>query len=131
MSDKAPRNKKIRYVRLSEGRAMYFYPEAKENTVWEVARESKTIHPTQKPIELPIRAITNSSKEGEIVVDFFGGSGSTLMAAETCNRTCYSTELDPKYIDAIVKRYIETCGASNVTCERDGEIYTADEIFGK
>ena len=120
----------MRYVRLSEGRSICLYQESRENTVWEVSRESKTVHPTQKPVELPIRAITNSTEAGDLVIDFFGGSGSTLIAAEMTGRICYSTELDPRYVDAIVQRYIETSGKQTVTVERDGRELTLDEVMG-
>lgn len=62
------------------------------------------LHPTMKPIELCSRAITNSSKERDIVLDLFLGSGSTLIACEKTNRICYGMELDPKYVDVIIKR---------------------------
>ena len=62
-------------------------------------------HPTQKPSELSARAIKNSSKQDDIVLDLFGGSGSTLIACEQTNRTCYMMEIDPKYCDVIRKRY--------------------------
>ena len=130
LTDKMPKGKKVRYVRLSEGRSICLYQESRENTVWEVSRESKTVHPTQKPVELPIRAITNSTEAGDLVIDFFGGSGSTLIAAEMTGRICYSTELDPRYVDAIVQRYIETSGKQTVTVERDGRELTLDEVMG-
>jgi DNA modification methylase len=129
LTDKMPKGKKVRYVRLSEGRSICLYQESRENTVWEVARDSKTVHPTQKPVELPIRAITNSTEAGDLVIDFFGGSGSTLIAAEMTGRICYSTELDPRYVDAIIRRYIETSGKQTVTVERDGVTMTIDEVM--
>lgn len=129
LTDKMPKGKKVRYVRLSEGRSICLYQESRENTVWEVARDSKTVHPTQKPVELPIRAITNSTEAGDLVIDFFGGSGSTLIAAEMTGRVCYSTELDPRYVDAIIRRYIETSGKQTVTVERDGVTMTIDDVM--
>lgn len=63
-----------------------------------------------KPIELVAKAIQNSSCKGDIVLDLFGGSGSTLIAADQTGRTCHAMELDPKYCDVIVKRYIEHTG---------------------
>lgn len=63
------------------------------------------MHPTMKPIKLIGRLIKNSSKINEKILDLFGGSGSTLIAAEQTNRTCYTMELDPKYCDVIVKRW--------------------------
>ena len=81
------------------------------NDVWEVSRTNRKErctaggHATPKPIALCSRAIKSSSREGEIVLDLFGGSGSTLIACEQLNRTCYMCELDPKYCDVIVKRW--------------------------
>jgi DNA modification methylase len=80
----------------------------KQSDVWDIERPSKSDdHPTMKPVELVARTITNSSKPKDLVLDFFGGSGTTLIAAEQLNRTCYMMELDPRYMDVIVKRYIE------------------------
>lgn len=67
-------------------------------------------HPTMKPIKLMGRAIKNSTRPGEVVLDLFGGSGSTLMAAEQLARSCYTVELDPAYIDVIIKRWEEYTG---------------------
>jgi DNA modification methylase len=122
LSSTPPKGKKIRYIRLSEGRSVLLYPENKASTVWEVARETKTEHPTQKPVEIPLTAITNSTQTGDLVIDFFGGSGSTLIAAETSGRRCYTIELDPKYCDVIVNRYVNLTGNIGVTLERDGEM---------
>ena len=74
-----------------------------------------------KPIPLLAYPIMNSSLSNCIVLDMFGGSGSTLIACEQTNRICYTIELDEKYADVIVKRYIEQVGSSdNVFVERDG-----------
>ena len=121
LSDKPPKGKKIRYIRLSEGRSVCLYPESKATTVWEVARETGTEHPTQKPVELAVRAIDNSTEVGDLVLDFFGGSGSTLIGAQLTGRRCFTMELDPKYVDVIVKRYVQMTGNMGVTCVRDGE----------
>ena len=75
-----------------------------QTTVWEVSRESKTEHPTQKPVELAVRAIQHTTKKNEIVLDVFGGSGTTMVAAELEGRKAYLMELDPKYCDVIVNR---------------------------
>lgn len=76
------------------------------------------------------KAIKNSSKEGDIVLDGFGGSGSTLIAAEQLNRICYTMELDAKYIDVIVKRYIEFKGNSeNIYLLRENEKISYSEVF--
>ena len=80
------------------------------------------IHPTMKPLKLLARLIKNSSRQGEAVLDTFGGSGSTLMACEQLNRVCYTMELDPKYASAILRRYVQAGGdPSEVWCEREGE----------
>ena len=77
-------------------------------TIWHVDKPRKAvIHPTAKPLKLCAKAIKNSSVEGDIVLDPFGGSGSTLMACEQMGRTCYTMELDPIYVDVICKRWEE------------------------
>ena len=79
--------------------------------VWEVVRPKRSEeHPTMKPVELPLRAITNSSLAGDIVVDAFGGAGSTLIAAEQTGRIGYSMELDPRYCDVICNRWQQFTG---------------------
>lgn len=105
IAQKAPKGKKIRHMRLQADQAMLLYPEGQENTVWEVARDHGAEHPTQKPVELARRAIENSSEPGDIVLDLFGGSGSTLMGAEMTGRACYTMELTPQYCDVIVRRW--------------------------
>ena len=121
ITDKPPKGKKMRYVRMEEGKPVDLFQEDRMNTVWEVARETNTLHPTQKPVEISIRAIENSSQPGEIVLDFFGGSGSTLIGAEMTGRRCYTTELDPIYCDVIISRYVTQTGNIGVTCIRDGK----------
>lgn len=76
-----------------------------ESDLWQISKDTNYQHPTQKPVELPARAIKNSTKQDDIVLDFFGGYGFTLMAAEQLNRKCYTMELDPGYVDVIVKRW--------------------------
>jgi len=88
------------------GKSIKWYGPTDEKTVWELKRDSANdYHPTQKPIELPVRAIGNSSKCGDIILDLFGGSGSTLIACQNTRRACRMMELDPKYCDVIVERY--------------------------
>lgn len=74
-----------------------------DSDVWELPKDVKYEHPTQKPVSLCARAIKNS--QPKTVIDYFGGSGSTLIACEQTNRTCYMMELDPKYTDVIRRRY--------------------------
>jgi len=81
-----------------------------QDTVWNVSREPNYQHPTQKPVELVSRALKNSSKEKDLVLDLFGGSGSTLIAAQETNRIAYLMELDPHYVDVICARYQKHTG---------------------
>jgi len=79
-----------------------------DSDVWEVSKDGKYEHPTQKPVDLCVRAIRNS--QPTLIIDYFLGSGSTLIAAEKTGRICYGMELDPKYVDVIVKRWEEYTG---------------------
>ena len=79
-----------------------------DSDVWEVKKDTKYIHPTQKPVDLCLRAIKNSNPSN--ILDLFLGSGSTLIACEKTNRKCYGMELDPHYCDVIVKRWEEFTG---------------------
>lgn len=89
-----------------------------EKTVWEQKRTGNNdLHPTQKPVELPCRAIKNSSKPKDKILDLFGGSGSTLIACEQLNRICYMMELDPKYVDVIIDRWEKFTGQKAVLLE--------------
>ena len=107
-----------------------WYAGRKETTVWEYDKPKKNAdHPTMKPIALLAYPIMNSSMTNALVLDPFGGSGSTLIACEQSERTCYTVELDEKYCDVIVKRYIEQVGsAEGVTVLRDGVTLRFDEV---
>lgn len=87
-----------------------------DSTIWTMKRANVNdyVHPTQKPVELPVRAIVNSSKKGDIVLDLFLGSGSTLIAAEKTKRHCYGMELDPRYVDVVVERWLNITGQTTV-----------------
>jgi site-specific DNA-methyltransferase (adenine-specific) len=90
---------------FKKGNAPFWYGPTNEVTVWDVSRESKNeFHPTQKPIELPSRALNNSSKKGDCILDLFLGSGSTMVASHQLKRKCYGMELDPKYCQVIIDR---------------------------
>lgn len=92
-----------------------FYGNRSNFDIWDIARTQKNeLHPTMKPIALCQKAIENSSKKEDIVLDFFGGSGSTLIACEQLNRNCYMMELDPKYIDVIIDRWENLTGEKAV-----------------
>jgi DNA modification methylase len=91
-----------------DGKSIHWYGATNEKTIWELKRDQKnTLHPTQKPVELPERAIHNSSNAKEIVMDLFGGSGSTLIASEALTRYCYMMEFDPKYAQVIIQRWCD------------------------
>lgn len=94
----------------------YFTEDRTKTTVWDFGGydKSKNVHPTQKPLFLPAEAINNSSKKEDIVLDLFGGSGSTLIACEQLNRKCYMMELDPHYIDVIIQRWENLTGQKAV-----------------
>lgn len=107
-----------------------WYADRKQTTIWEFEKTKKnTDHPTMKPIPLLGYPIQNSSMSNTLVLDPFGGSGSTLIACEQTDRDCYTIELDEKYCDVIVKRYIEQVGsADGVSVERDGKTYTFADL---
>jgi hypothetical protein len=88
-----------------------WYGDRKQSDVWQIARgEKATNHPNEKPLEIPERAITNSSAQGEIVIDPFLGSGSTLIACEKLGRVCAGVELDPRYFDVVISRWEKFTG---------------------
>ena len=95
-----------------------------KTTVWDFGGydKSKNVHPTQKPLFLPEEAINNSSKRGDVVLDLFGGSGSTLIACDKTGRHARLMELDPKYCDVIVKRWQDLTG-KQATLEETGESF--------
>ncbi|MFA5143277.1 MAG: DNA modification methylase [Candidatus Omnitrophota bacterium] len=96
-----------------------WYGPNNESTLWQIKRDSTAgyIHPTQKPVALAHRAIRNSSKRGDIVLDLFLGSGTTLMAAESLKRRCFGTEISRAYCDGIIKRYVKFAGKDKVSQE--------------
>ena len=116
-----------------EGARRHWCGDRDQGDVWQIKKPAKNdLHPTQKPIEVPERAIRNSSRPGDIVLDCFGGSGSTLIAAEKSGRQARLIELDPKYADVIVLRWQEWSG-KQATREADGvkfddRVGTADAI---
>jgi DNA modification methylase len=115
-----------------KGSAHYWAGKPGENNLWEVHRDPTKdyVHPTQKPVQLPARAIQNSSQRGDIVLDTFLGSGSTLIAAQGLGRFCYGVELDPKYCDAVVRRYINFVGADHVSQELRAKYSENTKLLG-
>lgn len=109
-----------------------WYTGRKESTIWEFDKPKKNgDHPTMKPIPLLAYPIMNSSMSNTVVLDPFGGSGSTLIACEQTDRSCCTIELDEKFCDVIVKRYIELVGSAEaVSVQRDGLTYSYSELEG-
>lgn len=107
-----------------------WYTGRKESTIWEFDKPKKNgDHPTMKPIPLLAYPIMNSSMSNAVVLDPFGGSGSTLIACEQTDRICRTIELDEKFCDVIVRRYIEQVGSEeNVSVLRDGTEYKFSEV---
>lgn len=107
-----------------------WYSGRKETTIWEFEKTKKnTEHPTMKPIPLLAYPITNSSMSNTLILDPFGGSGSTLIACEQTDRSCYTIELDEKFCDVIVKRYIEQVGSDkDISVLRNGKKYSYSEV---
>lgn len=88
-----------------------FYRKGEQDkSVWEFKRTANKLHPTMKPIELIANALQNSTKQNDLVLDLFGGSGSTLIACEQLNRKCYMMEIDPYYCDVIIDRWEQFTG---------------------
>ena len=106
-----------------------WYADRKQTTIWEFDKPTKNpLHPTMKPVALIAYCIMNSSMSNTLVLDPFLGSGTTLIACQQLDRTCYGFELDPKYCDAIVNRYIELVGSSEgITVERGGTVLTYEQ----
>jgi len=94
----------------------HFTDDRTKTSVWDFGGydKSNNVHPTQKPIVVPSEAINNSSLPGDYVLDLFGGSGSTLIACEKTGRQCFMMELDPKYVDVIIKRWCDFTGQDAV-----------------
>ena len=107
-----------------------WYSDRKQTTIWEFEKSKKNgEHPTMKPIPLLCYPITNSTMSNTLVLDPFGGSGSTLIACEQTDRSCSTIELDAKFCDVIVNRYIELVGtAEKVSVLRDGKTYSYEEV---
>lgn len=120
-SDYQWQHEPILYGFLQNGKHPW-YSDRKQTTIWNYAKPKRNEnHPTSKPLDLLGYPITNSSRENGIVIDTFGGSGSTMMACEQTGRICRMMELDPKYASVILRRYVEDFGnADQVYVERDG-----------
>lgn len=121
-SDYQWQHEPVLYGFLKNGKHRW-YSDRKQTTIWNFDKPKRNAnHPTSKPLDLLSYPLGNSSQENAIVIDTFGGSGSTLMACEKTNRICYTMELDEKYASVILRRYVEDTGDSDgVYVIRDGE----------
>jgi DNA modification methylase len=99
-----------------------WYAGRSESTIWNFAKPKRNSdHPTSKPLDLLGYPLCNSTQANGIVLDTFGGSGSTLMTCEQTDRICHMLELDEKYASVILRRYAESYPNIEITCERDGQ----------
>lgn len=121
-SDYQWQHEPVLYGFLKNGKHQW-YSDRKQTTIWNFDKPKRNEnHPTSKPLDLLSYPLKNSTQENAIVLDTFGGSGSTLMACELSNRICYTMELDEKYASVILRRYVEdTNDGANVYVMRDGE----------
>jgi DNA modification methylase len=93
------------------GQSDSWYGDKSQSTLWQENKPAANrLHPTMKPVELIDRALSNSSKAGDLVLDLFGGSGSTVIACQIASRLCLTMEIDPKYVDVIVTRWMQFTG---------------------
>lgn len=121
-SDYQWQHEPVLYGFLQNGKHNW-YSDRKQTTIWNFKKPKRNEnHPTSKPLDLLSYPLQNSTRENAVVIDTFGGSGSTLMACELTNRICYTMELDEKYASVILRRYVDNSGdPSEVYCIRNGE----------
>lgn len=109
-----------------------WFSDRKQTTIWEYDRpKSSKEHPTMKPVQLMAYPIQNSSMRGTLVLDPFLGSGSTLIAADQTGRICYGIELDEKFVDVIVKRYMEARENTDVKLIRESRTLSFEEAVSE
>jgi DNA modification methylase len=128
-SDYQWQHEPILYGFLQNGKHRW-YADRKQTTIWQFDKPKRNKdHPTSKPLDLLAYPIKNSTQENAVVLDTFGGSGSTLMACEQMNRICYMAELDPKYASVILRRYVDYTGNPDcVSVERGGKTIPYSEL---
>lgn len=125
LAPKTPKGKRVRHLRVTPETPARIIGEEPDSTLWDVAREHAPADPTQKPIELARRAVENSSRQGDVVLDPFAGSGTLLMAAEATGRAARLIELEPKWCALAIARWEAMTGQNAQLEERttlpDGE----------
>lgn len=128
-SDYQWQHEPILYGFLQNGKHRW-YADRKQTTIWQFDKPKRNKdHPSSKPLDLLAYPIKNSTQENAVVLDTFGGSGSTLMACEQMNRICYMAELDPKYASVILRRYVDYTGNPDcVSVERGGKTIPYSEL---
>lgn len=110
------------------GSAHFWNSDRKQTTVWKFDKpRASRLHPTMKPVALMAYPICNSSKRGDIIVDLFSGSGSTIMACQQTDRVGYAMEIDPKYVEVSVRRFRAMFPQQPITLERDGQLLDESE----
>lgn len=121
-SDYQWQHEPVLYGFLKNGKHNW-YGDRKQTTIWNFDKPKRNEnHPTSKPLDLLAYPVGNSSQENAVIIDTFGGSGSTLMTCEITNRICYTMELDEKYASVILRRYVDNTGdADGVYCIREGQ----------
>jgi len=111
-----------------------FYGERNQDTVWDIAhgeKRSEVGHPTAKPVKLFAIPMQNHTKENEVCYEPFAGSGSQIIAGEQLGRRIFALEIEPRYVDVILRRYVALVGSpEGVWCERDGEQIAYQDLFG-
>lgn len=122
VSAKPPKGKKVRHLHVEGDKPLLLQPVTDQDSVWRVSRDTghgkdAAIHPTMKPVELVRKALLNSTTEGQIVLDMFSGSASTIMGAEQTQRCGYAIELDPLYVDASIRRWQTMTGKAATHAE--------------
>jgi DNA modification methylase len=122
VSAKPPKGKKVRHLHVEGDKPLLLQPVTDQDSVWRVSRDTghgkdAAIHPTMKPVELVRKALMNSTTEGQIVLDMFSGSASTIMGAEQTQRCGYAIELDPLYVDASIRRWQTMTGKAATHAE--------------
>lgn len=113
VQSKPPKNKKMRHVRIGGAAAETISLSAGEQSdAWQISRDpiGEYLHPTQKPVELALKGVENSSKPGEIVLDAFAGAGFTLLACELAGRKCRTIDNDPQFVAVVIERWHQSTG---------------------